>query len=203
MIRTTRTYAELEISPEAYDEIASKLKAAGYDHAIMDGGAIDMHGIGLTRQASSRYYDDYSRTWKSRTTPARSETVGGMRLLQDRTAPPSRLLMPHAPIPTEHVHARCVGQEFGFGYTYSAPTADEEILVKLHADAAAALPAGTRYEVRKRVRDAMNVASIDGMVWYRDEREDSASNTDAQPPKEPGPQDGYILVGQFRTPPNP
>lgn len=51
MIRSTYTYtyAELEVSPEAYDEIAAKLKAAGYDHAFMSDGAIDMHGIGLVK----------------------------------------------------------------------------------------------------------------------------------------------------------
>lgn len=47
-IRQTHTYAELEVSAAAYDEIAGKLRAAGYDHAFHD-GTIDMHGIGLTR----------------------------------------------------------------------------------------------------------------------------------------------------------
>lgn len=50
-IRQTHTYAELEVSAAAYDEIASKLKAADYGHAFMEGGAIDMHGIGITREA--------------------------------------------------------------------------------------------------------------------------------------------------------
>lgn len=46
----THTYALLEVSPETYQEIADKLKEAGYDHAfIEDDGkiVIDMHGIGL------------------------------------------------------------------------------------------------------------------------------------------------------------
>jgi hypothetical protein len=47
-IRQTHTYAELELSKVAYDEIAAKLRDAGYDHAFMDDGAIDMHGIGVT-----------------------------------------------------------------------------------------------------------------------------------------------------------
>jgi len=47
-LRTTHTYAELEVSAAVYDEIAGKLLAAGYDHAFHD-GTIDMHGIGLTR----------------------------------------------------------------------------------------------------------------------------------------------------------
>src|SRR5687768_10458814 len=47
-LRQTHTYAELEVSAAAYDEVADKLKAAGYDHAFQD-GVIDMHGIALTR----------------------------------------------------------------------------------------------------------------------------------------------------------
>jgi hypothetical protein len=47
-LRTTYTYAELEVSAAAYDEIAGKLRAADYGHAFHD-GTIDMHGIGLTR----------------------------------------------------------------------------------------------------------------------------------------------------------
>jgi hypothetical protein len=49
-LRSTYTYVELEVSAAAYDEIAGKLRAAGYDHAF-HGGTIDMHGIGLTRAA--------------------------------------------------------------------------------------------------------------------------------------------------------
>jgi len=51
MLRITHTFARLEISKPAFDEIANKLKAAGYDHAFMvdDGVAlIDMHGIAVT-----------------------------------------------------------------------------------------------------------------------------------------------------------
>lgn len=51
MVRTTHTYAVLEISPEAYGEIRGKLSEAGYDHAFddtrLDGELIDMHGIAL------------------------------------------------------------------------------------------------------------------------------------------------------------
>jgi hypothetical protein len=50
-LRSTYTYAEMEVTAAAYDEIAGKLRAAGYDHAFND-GAIDMHGIGLTRAAA-------------------------------------------------------------------------------------------------------------------------------------------------------
>lgn len=44
----THTFAELEVSEGAYDEIAQKLKDAGYEHAFI-GETIDMHGIGLTK----------------------------------------------------------------------------------------------------------------------------------------------------------
>lgn len=55
----THTFAELELSPAAYDEIAAKLKEAGYDHAFIReirhgvevSATIDMHGIGVTRAA--------------------------------------------------------------------------------------------------------------------------------------------------------
>ena len=52
MVRQTRTYAELAVSAACFAEIGSKLRAAGYDHAFLGGGAdgavtIDMHGIGL------------------------------------------------------------------------------------------------------------------------------------------------------------
>lgn len=50
MIRSTYTYAVLEISAAAFAEIHGKLAAAGYQHAFdeSDGRAlIDMHGIAL------------------------------------------------------------------------------------------------------------------------------------------------------------
>lgn len=42
----THTYVVLEVSKACYDEIAKKLKEAGYDHVFND-GEIDMHGIAL------------------------------------------------------------------------------------------------------------------------------------------------------------
>lgn len=48
----THTFAELQISCAAFDEIKAKFEAAGYDHALLqmdDGITIDMHGVGLTR----------------------------------------------------------------------------------------------------------------------------------------------------------
>lgn len=49
----THTFARLEVSPELFDEVAEKLRAAGYHHAFVD-EAIDMHGIGLVRGSGER-----------------------------------------------------------------------------------------------------------------------------------------------------
>lgn len=50
----TYTYVVLKISPLAYEEIKSKLEAAGYQHAFHDEGedgiVIDMHGIAVARE---------------------------------------------------------------------------------------------------------------------------------------------------------
>lgn len=52
-MKATRTYALLEVSPAAYEEISKALRAAGYDHAFHDdedrGTVVDMHGIALTK----------------------------------------------------------------------------------------------------------------------------------------------------------
>lgn len=57
-IRQTHTYAELELSQAAYNEIKRKLEDAGYQHAFMEDGAIDMHGIGVTRQQEQLCEDE-------------------------------------------------------------------------------------------------------------------------------------------------
>lgn len=47
---TTHTYAIMDISTAAYNEIAGKLRDAGYDHAFQQSEGrecIDMHGVGL------------------------------------------------------------------------------------------------------------------------------------------------------------
>lgn len=46
----THTYALLELSAAAYEEIERKLREAGYHHAFDDNGVIDMHGIGIGRE---------------------------------------------------------------------------------------------------------------------------------------------------------
>jgi len=45
----THTFATLEVSRAAFDEIAEKLKAAGYGHVFVDSDTMDMHGIALTK----------------------------------------------------------------------------------------------------------------------------------------------------------
>lgn len=49
--RTTHTFVILELSPAAYEEIKTKLEAAGYQDAFIeqDGRTvIDLHGISVT-----------------------------------------------------------------------------------------------------------------------------------------------------------
>lgn len=58
-LNCTHTYATLEISEKAYDEITKLLMNAGYQHVFhpSDQGTviIDMHGIGLvTKRAKPR-----------------------------------------------------------------------------------------------------------------------------------------------------
>lgn len=43
----THTYVILEVSKPCYEEIAKKLREAGYDHVFESDGTIDMHGIAL------------------------------------------------------------------------------------------------------------------------------------------------------------
>lgn len=48
------TYVHLPVSAPAYDEIAAKLRAAGYDHCF-DLEAIDMHGLALVQEEPDRF----------------------------------------------------------------------------------------------------------------------------------------------------
>jgi hypothetical protein len=55
MIRPTHTFATLGLSNGAFNEIKSKLEAAGYGHAFIqqdDELVIDMHGIGVKKESS-------------------------------------------------------------------------------------------------------------------------------------------------------
>ena len=48
MLRQTHTYVVLEISAEAFEEIAGKLRAADYGHCFSsDGKEIDMTGLAV------------------------------------------------------------------------------------------------------------------------------------------------------------
>lgn len=49
-MRVTYTFVELALSKAAYDEIAGKLRAAGYDQAFGDDGLIDMHGLAVSAE---------------------------------------------------------------------------------------------------------------------------------------------------------
>lgn len=54
----THTYAILEVSPAAYEEIAEKLRSAGYGHVFAGDGTIDMHGIGLRPEPDAKEIED-------------------------------------------------------------------------------------------------------------------------------------------------
>lgn len=43
----SRTYALLGVSQSCYDELVRRMRDAGYDHAIMECGEIDMHGVAI------------------------------------------------------------------------------------------------------------------------------------------------------------
>ena len=45
----TYSYVKLTVSAAAYDEIRALLLKAGYTQAVMESGALDMHGIALVR----------------------------------------------------------------------------------------------------------------------------------------------------------
>lgn len=46
-MKSTHTIATLEVSQAAHDEICIALEAAGYQHAFLEDGLLDMTGIGL------------------------------------------------------------------------------------------------------------------------------------------------------------
>ena len=45
----THTYVVLEVSLGAYNEVATAVRAAGYDHVFCENGEIDMHGIAINK----------------------------------------------------------------------------------------------------------------------------------------------------------
>lgn len=48
----TYTYVEMDVSQPTYDEVKANLRKAGYEHAIGDDGALDMHGLALVLDPS-------------------------------------------------------------------------------------------------------------------------------------------------------
>ena len=46
----THSYAILEVSQQAYDEVRQKLEAAGWRHAFHENGLIDMHDVAIQRE---------------------------------------------------------------------------------------------------------------------------------------------------------
>lgn len=56
-ISSTYTYVTLPLSLEAYQEIAHKLREAGYDHCF-DGQTIDMRGLAVEVEETPRGGDD-------------------------------------------------------------------------------------------------------------------------------------------------
>jgi hypothetical protein len=58
-MRTTRTYAILEVDPEIYKKIRAQLEEAGYGHAFHRGNnddeVIDMNGIALQAKPRLHY----------------------------------------------------------------------------------------------------------------------------------------------------
>jgi hypothetical protein len=63
-MRSTHTYARLPLSQAAYDEIAAKLKTAGYGHAFDQNGDIDMHGIGVCVEEEERHVALLGSDWQ-------------------------------------------------------------------------------------------------------------------------------------------
>lgn len=46
----THTYVTLPVSENTYNEIATKLRKAEYNHVFNGDGVIDMHGLALVRE---------------------------------------------------------------------------------------------------------------------------------------------------------
>lgn len=65
----THTFVTMEISAEAFDEIASNLKYVGYTHLFDDTGtSMGMEGVVLTRKSSTRV-DEIDAQWNKQPGP--------------------------------------------------------------------------------------------------------------------------------------
>ena len=63
----THTYAVLFVSRSAYNEIACKLRGAGYDYVFTEGTGkeeIDMHGIGISPDPEEIDSEDHKQRHK-------------------------------------------------------------------------------------------------------------------------------------------
>jgi len=69
----THTYALLEVSPAVYDEIAAKLREAGYEQAFGDNGELDMHGIAIVRSPTAKAI--MTIEWRKRPTIMDGEVI--------------------------------------------------------------------------------------------------------------------------------
>jgi len=88
----THTYAELEVSRATYDEIAQKLREAGYDHVFMpergrETPTIDMHGIGLILEGTTMAEGTARAAAPDAPLTDDMEIEIDIELLQDRVAP--------------------------------------------------------------------------------------------------------------------
>ena len=59
-MKTTRTYAKLPVPEDIYNEIKEKLTKAGYEHAFLSNGCIDMHGIALEKAEPKKEDKEFS-----------------------------------------------------------------------------------------------------------------------------------------------
>lgn len=48
-MRATHTFVTMDLSEAAFNEIRQKLQDAGYEHAFIEEGLIDMRGIAVQR----------------------------------------------------------------------------------------------------------------------------------------------------------
>ena len=52
-MRVTHTFAVMQLSEAAYGEIRKSLEQAGYDHAFLEDGLLDMHGIAVGQKPAA------------------------------------------------------------------------------------------------------------------------------------------------------
>lgn len=88
----THTFAVLGVSQAAYDEIKTKLEAAGYGHAFIN-QTINMHGIGLVAEATPAPSCAGCRFYSEDPKPSSTSDLGECRRYAPRVGGPFPLLM--------------------------------------------------------------------------------------------------------------